>query len=240
MKKFITMFETELKLALRNLDVPIFGIIFPLFVAFVLASISKQDNQTLSKIFAATLTISIAANGLMGLPLTLSTYRSDKVLKQWKVSPISSFLILMVQFMVKFFLCVISAVLIAVMLQMIFDFSFTGQGGEFLFGYFLTIFAIFGIGMIIASVSPNANTTNLLCSIVYFPMLFLSGATIPLEILPKSIVRVLQILPMTQGVDLLESVAAGQSLNASIMAIAYLLVIGILSVLVSTKCFKWE
>lgn len=82
MSRFKTLFLIELKLNLRVLDVPIFGVVFPLLVAFILGSVYGSENTVMmNQTFAAVSTIGIAANGLMGLPLTLTTYRANKILK---------------------------------------------------------------------------------------------------------------------------------------------------------------
>lgn len=241
MKSFKTMYWTEFKLSIRQLDVPIFGLFFPVLVAALLGFVySNQGNEALSKTFASACTIGICANGLMGLPLTLSTYRANKILKQLKVTPIRSFQILFVQFGVKLTLSVISSALVLGTLKLLFSYQFTGNITLFILSYCLIIFAIFGIGMMIASISANTNMTNLLCSIAYFPMLFLSGATVPLDILPKAIVNVLQFLPLTQGIYLLERLALNQSITGGVTAIIFMLVIGGLSIVISVKTFRWE
>ena len=51
----------------------------------------------LEQSFAAVSTIAICAGGLMGLPLVVSDYRNRKILKRYKVTPISPVMILLVQ-----------------------------------------------------------------------------------------------------------------------------------------------
>ncbi|MHC5226830.1 ABC transporter permease [Enterococcus sp. LJL99] len=241
MRAFKTMYLTEFKLTVRQLDVPIFGLLFPVLVSAVLGFVyASGGNEAMGKTFASACTIGICANGLMGLPLTLSQYRANKLLKQLKVTPIRSAQVLLVQFAVKATLSVLSSVLVWLTLVVLFDFQFIGNFTLFILGYILVVFAIFGIGMIIASVSANTNTTNLLCSIVYFPMLFLSGATLPLEILPNVLVNVLQFLPLTQGINLLETITLNQPVNSGVSAAIFLLVIGGLAIFIATKMFRWE
>lgn len=241
MRTFSTMYKTEFKLGLRNLDIPIFAIIFPMVVATILGLVYGRNNtEMIGKTFASVSTVGIAANGLMGLPLTLSGYRSAKILKQLKAAPVRSSTILLAQFMAKLTLSVISSFLILLILKLFFGYRFIGNVFLYILCYFLVTAAVFGIGMIIASISPNTNITGLLCSIVYFPMLFLSGATIPLDILPKSVVKILQILPLTQGINLLERVALAKPVGNDLAPVVMLSVIGFLSVIISVKSFKWE
>lgn len=241
MKTFKSMFKTEFKLGIRQIDVPIFAFIFPVIVAVILGLVYGRDNtEMIGKTFASASTIGIAAMGLMGLPLTLSGYRDAKILKQLKVTPVKQSLILFVQFSVKFTLALISAVLVWLTMTIFFGYRMLGNILIYLFAYILVAFAIFGIGMIIASVSKDVNMAGLLCSIAYFPMLIFSGTTIPLDILPKSVAGILQVLPLTQGINLLETVALGGNILDNLAATMAMIIIGIVAVFISIKVFKWE
>lgn len=241
MKTFKTMYQTEFKLGMRQMDVPIFAFIFPVVVAVILALIyGKSNTQMLGQTFSSASTIGLAAMGLMGLPLTLSGYRDSKILKQLKVTPVKPSLILLVQFTVKLTLALLSALLVWLTLTLFFGYTMAGSPLAYLAAYLLVAFAIFGIGMIIASISKDANMTGLLCSVAYFPMLMFSGTTIPLNVLPSSVVKILQVLPLTQGINLLSTVALGGSLSNSLPAAVLMVCIGVLSTAISIKFFKWE
>lgn len=224
-----------------QIDVPIFAFIFPVVVAMILGLIyGKENTEMIGKTFASASTIGIAAMGLMGLPLTLSGYRDAKILKQLKVTPVKPSLILLVQFSVKFTLALISAVLVWLTLTLFFGYRMMGNPVVYFISYVLVAFAMFGIGMIIASVSKDANMTGLLCSIAYFPMLIFSGTTIPLDVLPDSVVKILQVLPLTQGINLLEKVALGGSLFDGLTATIIMVAIGVVAVMISIQTFQWE
>lgn len=241
MKTFKTMFWTELKLSLRHIDLPIFGIVFPVVLALILGFVTGKDTpEAMAGVFASVCSIGIAANGLMGIPLTLAGYRNAKILKQLRVTPVWSGLVLLVHVAVKFVLAAVSALLVFLTLVLFFQFRPAGNMGFFLLAYFMAVFAVFGIGMIIASISPNMNTVNLLTSIAYFPMLLFSGATIPLHVFPDFVVKLLQVFPLTQAIHLLETAAGGAPLAQGAFSLAVLVAIGMISVLISVKTFKWE
>lgn len=241
MKTFKTMYKTEFKLGIRQIDVPIFAFIFPVVVAIILGLVYGRENtEMIGKTFASSSTIGIAAMGLMGLPLTLSGYRDSKILKQLKVTPVRPSLILLVQFAVKFTLSLISSCLVLITLMLLFGYRMIGNPLTYLVSYILVASAIFGIGMIIASVSKDANMTGLLCSVAYFPMLLFSGTTIPLDILPTPVVKILQVLPLTQGINLLETVSLGGHITDTLTATIAMVAIGIVSIIISVKSFKWE
>lgn len=104
MRVFKAMLKTEIKLSLRGMDMLIFAICMPVVVIVILGIIYGNESAFdgaeytfLAQSFGAVSTIAICAGGVMGLPLVVSDYRSKKILKRFKVTPISPALILAVQ-----------------------------------------------------------------------------------------------------------------------------------------------
>ncbi|MCX7748055.1 MAG: ABC transporter permease [Clostridia bacterium] len=122
----------------------------------------------------------------------------------------------------------------------IFGYTMVGSAGGFLIAYLLVSAAIYGLGMLLASIAPNIKTANLLCTLVYFPMLFLSGATVPYEVMPKTMQNVVNILPLTQGIKLLKGVSLGEAVDGLLMPLCIMGGLAVLCILISTRLFKWE
>lgn len=99
---------------------------------------------------------------------------------------------------------------------------------------------MYSLGLLIASLCKNIKIANLVCSAVYFPMLFLSGAVIPFELFPDRIQKVATFLPLTQGIKLLKSVSLGQSVGNPQFIVILLLCITILGFGLAAKFFRWE
>ena len=59
-------------------------------------------------------------------------------------------------------------------------------------------------GLIVASLSPSEKGTGAINSAIFFPMFFLSGATVPYEILPTGLQKVADVMPLTQGIKIAE------------------------------------
>lgn len=81
---------------------------------------------------------------------------------------------------------------------------------------------------------------NAVTSLVYFPMLFLSGATIPFELFPKGLQKAASVLPLTQGIKLMKAASLGESVDAMTGKIVLLVGITIVCSLISLKTFRWE
>ena len=111
MRSFRTLLKNELKLNIRNMNMVIFAIILPLVVLVILGFIygTKPAAEGVAYSFmdqslGALCSISICAGGLMGLPLVVSEYRERKILKRFKVTPISPVLLLIVEFLIMYYM----------------------------------------------------------------------------------------------------------------------------------------
>ena len=119
MKTFKTMLKNEMKLSLRDMNMVIFAICIPLVVLIILGVIygnkPAYDGAAytfLEQSFGALTTIAICAGGVMGLPLVVSDYRNRKILKRFKVTPVSPAMILAVQVVIYTIYSVASLILL--------------------------------------------------------------------------------------------------------------------------------
>lgn len=247
MKAFNALFKSELKLSLRDMNIPFFGVIFPVIVAVIVGLVGGNkpafegaSYSFIAQSFGAFAAIGICATGLMGMPLLVADYRHKKILKRYMVTPVSPSLLLFVQFLINLIMSVISLVLIYVICSVFWGYQMAGNLGWFLLSYFLVILSIYSIGMMLASVAPDMKTANLLCTLVYFPMLFFSGATIPYEVMPKGAQMVMDVLPLTQGIKLLKGTSLGLPVDNVMLSIVILGVISLVCIILSIKFFKWE
>ena len=101
MKRFFTFLKTELKLSLRDMNMPIFAVIMPLVIYIILGIIygtkpayDGAGYTFLEQSFGAACAVAICAGGLMGLPQAVSDLRERKVLKRFRVTPVSPVFIL--------------------------------------------------------------------------------------------------------------------------------------------------
>lgn len=247
MKTFKTLLKTELKLSLRGMDMFIFAICVPLIVMIFLGIIYgnkpayyRAGYTFLQQSFGAVSTISICAGGLMGLPLVISDYRNKKILKRFKVTPVKPIMILMVQIAIYSIYSLVSLVLIYLVAFWFFDFEILGSVIEYILSFILVMLSMFSIGMMVGGISPNEKIASIVASILYFPMLIFSGATLPYEIMPDILKSFSDILPLTQGVKLLKIVSLGLPIENLLFPTTIMLEFIAVCMGISLKFFKWE
>lgn len=247
MKVFRTMLKTELKLSLRGMDMFIFAICMPVVVTIILGIIlgSKEafpgaQYTFMEQSFSALSTIAICAGGVMGLPLVLSEYRHRKILKRLKVTPISPSMILAVQGAVYTLYSVISLFLVYFTSKILFSFQFRGSWVKFLGAYLLVMISMFSIGFMVGGIAKDIKMASIIASILYFPMLIFSGATLPYEVMPNILKKFADIMPLTQGIKLLKNVSLNLPIDNVILSIIVMIIITIVCTSVAIKLFKWE
>lgn len=247
MKTFRTMLKTELKLSLRGMDMFIFAICVPVVVLVILGIIYGEkpaypgaDYTFLEQSFGAIATISICAGGVMGLPLVVSDYRSKKILKRYQVTPVSPAMILFVQVVIYTLYAVVSFLLLYLTGALFFGYRFNGSVLHFLGGYLLVLVSMFSIGMMVGGIAPNTKIAGVIASILYFPMLIFSGATLPYEVMPAAMQKAANILPLAQGIKLLKTASLGQDTENVTVSVLIMIVIAILCTGIAFRYFKWE
>ncbi len=247
MRTFKTMLKTELKLSLRGMDMLIFAICLPVVMVILLGIIygssmayDGAEYTFLEQSFGAISTIAICAGGVMGLPLLISDYRQKKILKRFKVTPISPSLILAVHLVIYAIYSVVSLIFIYFVATVIFKCQLGGSLLGFLGSYLLVMLSMFSIGMMVGGIAPNMKAASIVASLLYFPMLIFSGATLPYEIMPTSLQRFVNILPLTQGIKLLKATSLGLPVDSVLSSIIILSLLAIICSSISIKFFRWE
>ncbi len=247
MRTFRTMLKSELKLSLRDMNMVIFAICIPLVVLIILGVIygnkpafEGAEYTFMEQSFGALTTIAICAGGVMGLPRVVSDYRNRTILKRFKVTPVSPAMILAVQVVIYMIYSVVSLILLYIISALFFDFHMGGSVLTFLGGYLLVMLSIFSIGMMVGGISPNSQTASVIASLLYFPMLIFSGATLPYEVMPSALQKIADVLPLTQGIKLLKAASLGLPIENVFVPIIVMAVLAIVCIVISFRFFKWE
>lgn len=247
MKAFRVLLKTEIRLSLRGMDMFIFAICMPVVVVIILGAVfgnksafDGAEYTFLEQSFGAVSTIAICAGGVMGLPLVVSDYRSRKILKRFKVTPTRPALILAVQVVIYALYSIISLILVYATGAIFFGYQLYGSWFQFLGAYFLVMLSMFSIGLLVGGISPNLKIASATASLLYFPMLIFSGATLPYEVMPVTLQKLADILPLTQGIKLLKATSLGLPIDSVFIPVIVMIIIAVICTTISLRFFKWE
>lgn len=247
MRKYGILLKHEVITSLRGVDMVIFALIMPVVVTYIIGVIygdrlafEGAPYRFIDQSIAALTTIGMCAGGMMGLPLVLSEYREKKILKRLKATPSSPVLLIVVQLTVYALYAFASLLLVVGTGYVFFNVRLEASFPVFLMVYILVMAALFSIGVLVGGLAKNMKMAGVLASLLYFPMLLFSGATLPFEVFPIWLQNVSKALPLTQGIVLLKRAflegARGLEWSPLIGLIALFFVCTIMAV----KFFKWE
>lgn len=247
MKSFWILLKNEWKLNIRNMNMVIFAVIMPLIVLVILGFIygvkpaaEGAEYTFMEQSFGALCTISICAGGLMGLPLVVSEYRERKILKRFQVTPVSPVRLLAVEFTIYVLYCIVSMVTLMVAGTIFWNIRIYGSWTGFLGSWLLTMVSTLSIGMMVGGIAKNTKTASVIASVLYFPMLIFSGATLPFEVMPDFMKKIVSIFPMTQGIQLMKAAFLDLSVENSGLTIIGMGVVTIVCFSIAIRFFRWE
>jgi|AGTN01.1.fsa_nt_gi Predicted membrane protein len=250
MKAFWTMTGVELKMCFRNLYYVFFSFIFPAMMLLIFGGIYGNDPSPFyggvgSVDFStpAYIAMIISVSGIVGLPLGIADSRSRKVLKRYRATPVSKLNVLAPQFVVNAIMCIVGLTILALLAVVVFGLRFHGGGVGalyFFLGFILSVAAVFSIGFLIAAIAPNTQAAMGVSFGLYFPMIFLSGSTIPLAIMPKALQIVSKALPLTYCVEILQGTWMGGPIWQYWIPIVVLSSITAVCLGLAIRFFKWE
>ena len=245
MKRFLKLYIIEQKLALRSADMLIFGVAMPVGIMILINMIAGQKQAAegftyLESSFASLISVGICAAAFRGIPLTVADYRDKKILKHFFTTPCSPVWILGSDMLCAGVTALLSAVSVALVSVVFLGYEMKGNVFVFMGSWLLTLVSMFSIGLLMASLCRTIKSVNAVTSLVYFPMLFLSGATIPYELFPNGLQKVANVLPLTQGINLMKAVSMGAELENVWKIIVLLAGITVICSVIAVKAFKWE
>jgi len=247
MKSLLRMTWMETKLFLREPIGTFFTLVFPLMLLFLFGEIfGNEPNPTFGG--RGTIDISmpiytamiIGTTGLMSTTITMATYRENGVLRRLRTTPISPLTVLVAQVTVVFLMTTIGMLLLVAAGKFIYHVQFEGNVLSVLGGFVLCCLSFFGIGFIIAGTMPNARAAQVVGMVLLYPMIYLSGASFPRELLPETIRKISTFLPLTYVVNLLRGLWIGEAWSQHVNDVIVLAAMMVVGVVISFKTFRWE
>ena len=246
MKRFFTFLKTELKLSLRDMNMMIFAVIMPLVIFIILGIIygtkpayDGADYTFLEQSFGAVSAIAVCASGLMGLPLVVSGLREQKILKRLRATPVSPLLILSAELAMYALYCAASLATLSVA-AFLCGVRLHGSLPAFLGSWALTMLSTQSIGMLAGGVAKDTKQAGVIASILYFPMLIFSGTTLPIEVMPKAMQKIVSFFPLTQGLTMMKNAFLGIGADSILLPIYVMIGVTALCSLLAVRFFRWE
>lgn len=245
MRAFLKMTIMEFKLFLREPSAAFFTLIFPLILLLIFGGIfgNKPVEQfggygTVDLSVPGYIGMIIATVGLMALPIALAAYRERGILRRYRATPMSVLSIFGSQIVVNLVMLTVGSLGLYILGQYAYGLAPPQNSAKLFLAFLLGATSFLALGFLLAGLLPSARAANAVGMAVFFPMLFMSGAAMPIEVLPDSMRQISEFLPLTHVVNLLKSAWFGQpwDFKATLILLAMILV----SMVLSSRTFRWS
>ena len=245
MNAFLKMTWTELKLTLREPLGTFFTLAFPVLLLVLFGGIYGNEPAELFGGFGSVdasvpgyIGMIIGTVGMLGIPVTLSNYREQGILRRYRATPLTPGVILWSQVVVNVIMALIGIVILIIAGRLLFDLRFPAGPLAIVPAIFLGSLSFFALGFVLASVLSTPRTAQAVGMALFYPMLFLSGAALPRQIMPETIQRIANFLPLTHVVILLEDLWFENSWN--ITSVVVIMSLFVICLFVTRQTFRWD
>ncbi|MCA9983080.1 MAG: ABC transporter permease [Anaerolineales bacterium] len=244
MKSFLKLLTVQFKLFYREPIAFFFTLVFPTLL-LVLFGIIYGNEPAFGTPFgyidgsiAGLSGIIIGTVGLVSIPVATATQREQRVLRRLKATPMNPRTYLAADVVINYVIALVGLVGLIVIARLVFDLRFEGNWLAIWAAFTLAAIAFFSVGYFLASLAPTSRIATVVGQVLLFPMMFLSGATIPLQVMPDGVQQVAKWMPLTHVVGLLQDLWFGRGWNVtSLIVLAALILLG---VTLSSRSFRWE
>ena len=237
----------EIKLLAREPVTLVFSFAFPILVLVVLGGIfgsqtmergAYQGVKMMDWYVPSFIALVIASIGTISLPVHLSSYRERGVLRRFRASGVSEAALLGSQLLVSLGVALVGAVTISVLGIVVYGARMAAAPAEVALAATVATFCFAAIGTLLASLAPTARAAQSVGLMLWFVMVFVSGTSAPLDLLPSWMVSVGKALPLYHSVLAVVDPWIGRGTNWTQLAVVA--GIGVVAALVSLRVFRWE
>ena len=241
MTNLATLTRMRVRLALRNKMFFFFSLVMPMVFFFLYSAVfAKSDPKIVAYLLGPVLGLNVMGS-FWGLSAALVMFREQGILRRFHVSPVTEVDMLVSSILANYALTLPTVIVELALARYLFHVP--SLGNLFSVWLLVTIGVVsFGsLGLVIASVTNTMQETQVLNQLLWLPLIFLSGATIPFASLSTVVQQIALFLPATYLVHGLKNAimeAAGP--GKLLVVIVSLSLWFVLTLFLSSQLFRWE
>lgn len=241
MTNLIILTRMRMRLAMRNKMFFFFSVVMPFVIFFLYMGVfAKSRPDTVRLLLGPALSFNVMGS-FWGLSAALVMFREQGILRRFHVCPVKPTDMLISSLFANYVLTFPIVILELVLAKYMFHAA--GIGNVFSVALLATagIISFGSLGLVIASVTNTMQETQVLNQLLWLPLIFLSGATIPFTVLSPMVQHLGLFLPATYLVHgfkkaIMEDVGPSGLLFIFGSLIAWLA----LTLFLSAQLFRWE
>jgi ABC-2 type transport system permease protein len=242
-KAYLSLIAIDIKLALRQRAVIFFNYLFPLIFFFIFGAVFQAGNNPGMAAYVITMsvTLGILGNGFFGAGVRAIQEREMGILRRYKVTPITPAPLLVASMVTGWVIFMPLILLLLTIAHSIYHLPWPDHLGSLLVFVSIGLIAFRSMGLVIASVANSMQEGTILVQLCYLPMMFLSGATIPLESFGPFLRELAKFIPASYLVAAIRGmILEQQDIFQNEKAVGALLLATAVGLVLGMKLFRWE
>ena len=188
-------------------------------------------------VFAALL---MAVSAVLSLIAIVAIYRESGILKRLRATPLRPHTILTAHVLSKLAFTAVTVVLMIVVGRRYYSVPDGVPLLSFTIAVLFSTLSLLSIGFVVASLVRTARFAQPVGTLVFYPMLGLSGLFAPVESLPPLLRAIARVLPLTATTSLLRGIWHGEGWMAHLGDTVLLTVTFVVCIAVSSRVFRWK
>lgn len=244
MTTIVKLAQMETKMFFRDRLSVFWTFLFPVVMIWLFGSMFV-GNETSDIAFAqmfvpAWIGVNIVTTSFFTLGTVLAGYRETGVLRRYQSTPLQPWKILAAHTFQGTVIFMISATLLMVFGMLMYDLSIPAYWGSTLIALLVSIVAFFPFALFLTSLAKNTQSAAAISSLFLNLMIFLSGATFPLDMMPQVLQYVAKILPLFYVIEMLRGTWVEAPITEYGLDVGILLAIGFISIFLASRFFRWS
>jgi ABC-type uncharacterized transport system permease subunit len=231
----------RIRITLRNKAFLFFSLVMPMGFFFLYGSVFAKGNPTVVRYLLGPVVSMSVMGTFWGLSAQIVTWREQGILRRFRLSPVSAFSMISSSILANLLLILPTVILELALARVIYHVTHFGNLVSVFAMALAGIASFASLGLIVASVTNTMQETQIINQLLWFALIFVSGATVPIPDLPKVAQHVALFLPATYLVSGLQRAMVDRASILSLGAeLGCLVVWAALAIFISSLLFRWE
>ena len=241
-RAFAELLRAQTLETLRSKAALFWTLAFPCFFLFLFGGVmGRGDARQATYMMPGLFTNMLLGGTLFALAMRLVSDREAGVLRRYRLTPVPPASVVCAHGAGVFVTQLVTFFLLWGLGAAAFGVTVLGSPVTFVLTFALGLFALLPLGLLVGSTARDSRSAPVLSNVLFFPMMFLSGAAFPFAFLPDAVQRVARILPPTHVVEALHGVMVrGDTFGTLAPRLLVLLALGIVGIAATAFLFRWE
>ena len=241
MRTILKLATVRIRITLRNKTFLFFSLVMPMAIFFLYTGVLAKGKPEAVRYWMGPILSFTVMGTFWGLSMQLVTWREQGIQRRFRLAPIAPSSMIISSILANYVLILPTVLLEFFLARFIYHVASFGNLISVFVLVILGITAFGAMGLVVASVTNTMQETQIINQLLWFALIFLSGATIPLAALPHMVQRIGLFLPATYFVyGLQRAMLADAHWYTLGTVVVSLLAWAALAAFISSQLFRWE